>query len=98
MKTPDSVASKHTGIQYHRLTKAANNPDEVLFHDAWIEEQRHGQILGRILGTNERNPRTPTESECKVAATVIQWLGTNCGRSFLREVVQKSENLKDWLK
>ena len=60
--------------------------------------------LGALLtpikrGVGDDRPHDATKREAEVAATVIQWLGTNVGFVFLEEVlkeagyaVQKVEN------
>lgn len=91
---------KHQGLHANRLTKAADNPREVAFAEEWDKENSssfHNQptldhLLGIASGVRDR----------AVAATVIQWLGSNVGMSFLRnslarfgmEIVEKERDKK----
>lgn len=57
---------------------------EQVFADLWQEYNRSGQVLSQIiqasgLGKTKRSDTT-------VASIVIQWLGTNLGQRFLKQV------------
>jgi hypothetical protein len=49
-------------------------------------------VLESILSENpNEHPADITQRDATVAATVVQWLGTNCGQSFLHEVQREIE-------
>lgn len=50
-------------------------------------------FLGQRDGRPEFTPRLLNDREHIIAATAIQWLGTNCGRSFLLNVNRRTNNL-----
>lgn len=72
------------GLHAHRL-QYADNLMERLFAERWDEENRAFQILASLKGSE------PTEEEAVTVATVIQWLGSNVGRSFVDIVHQRYE-------
>lgn len=76
---------EHVGLHTHRLDREAHMNDaaqmlETRFHDRWTEVAPN--MLGYILGSgNERAAVSPDEA--RIAATVVQWLGTPVGQNFL---------------
>jgi hypothetical protein len=78
---------KHAGINTHRLPY--NNKERALA-EAW--EKEAPKTLPILLDGTHDNYRSDdfSERDAEVAATVIQWLGTHVGRSFLASV-QSSE-------
>lgn len=73
---------------------------EKAFSDAWKKENRYrpGINFGEGLLQDLFMQRTKFTDYCHlrinpvhryIAATVIQWLGTNCGFAFLQEVLEK---------
>jgi len=75
---------KHKGLSTYRL---ADNLLEQRFAEAW-ESIQHGNILDYLLSpTNRLEDTTTTERDKIVAATVIQWLGSPVGQTFLRDVL-----------
>ncbi len=73
--------SKPKGLHAHRFR---NNPEEKRFSDAWDEMN----VLCYLLGDGARKvPVEPREEQ--VAATVIQWLGSPVGQSFLEQLGYK---------
>lgn len=82
---------KHQGLHTNRLTKAADNPREVAFAKEWQKENIPGGMtetdytLDRLLWDTSE----PSERDAVVAATVIQWLGSNVGMSFLRNALAR---------
>lgn len=81
----------HQGFNSHRLK---DNPREVAFSKQWQEEQALGRVLHYILPAKP----TVTERDEAVAATVVQWLGSNVGMSFLEQVIRSSPEIKNWLR
>jgi hypothetical protein len=89
--------SIHTGYNAHRL---ADNPTERVFAEKWEEINTEGRdTLAWILNTfNTQNGRQEmgfvSERDAKVAASVIQWLGSPVGQSWLQDVRVVELNLK----
>jgi hypothetical protein len=83
---------KHIGIFSGRLAKSQNNPREVAFYEQWKKEQEDGHTLQHLIGNKL------TQRDATVAATVIQWLGSNIGMSFLEESILREPKIKQWLK
>lgn len=54
---------------------------------------RQGERVGR-RSRDDDIPEELTQRDARVAATVIQWLGTNVGDSFLRAVRKRAEELE----
>ena len=87
---------KHEGLHAYRLSPNACNPREVAFSDTW---QKQNEILtGRPYGTLQyllgdgtsfNGVKAITQDEATVAATVIQWLGSNVGMSFLEDALKR---------
>jgi len=75
---------KHKGLSTYRL---ADNPLEQRFAEAWESMQQRGNILDYLLSPTNRLDTTATERDKIVAATVIQWLGSPVGQTFLRDVL-----------
>lgn len=99
-------ASIHRSIDYHRVEHdREHRPDslELAFADVWEQENEsepgvnrgHGilQALmmnrGDFLGSQQAR-LIITRRDAAVAATAIQWLGTNVGGGFLHKVFQKA--------
>lgn len=72
------------GLHSHRLK---SNPMEKRFAECWDERQVYGRTLEYILSV-DNIPRPVNEHDEQVAATVIQWLGSPVGLSFLEKVLQ----------
>jgi hypothetical protein len=69
------------GLHAYRL-KDSFHATEREFAEAW---ERQGNTLAYLLG-NGRDPLAPSERDAIVAATVIQWLGSNVGQAFLSDL------------
>jgi hypothetical protein len=88
--------SIHTGYNAHRLK---SNPTERIFAEKWEEINTEGRdILAWILNTfsptdGRQIKGVVSERDAEVAASVIQWLGSPVGQSWLQEV----QELKDTL-
>ena len=77
----------HKGLHTHRLT---DNPEEKRFAEAWNDQNKYGRILEYLLSTHPNNhPVMVNEQEESIAATVIQWLGSPVGQSFLFDLGYK---------
>jgi len=92
-----STKRKQVGLHANRLAKNALNPREVAFADQWEEENAVGDILSWLLGDGVKKA-TPSERDREVAATVIQWLGSNIGLSFIIESAKRSPEIAKWLR
>lgn len=70
----------------HRSTwprRLRTDGPERIFYQRWIERNRRERILHHILRGEEGDWMEPTDRDSIVAASVVQWLGTNCGRGFI---------------
>lgn len=83
----------HEGINKHRLNPEAGNPREVVFAKAWEKANKEANYLRLILGKGREGYLL--ESEIQVAATVIQWLGSNCGMWFLRDIIKDNKEIRE---
>lgn len=93
--------SKNLGLNTDRL-EYSNSEMERAFSETWQEEnekkgginkgngilQDHFIADGLCYGSGEWY-HTITNMERFIVATIIQWLGTNCGRAFLEKVLKK---------
>jgi hypothetical protein len=78
---------------------------ERIFRDAWRKANRRERGLNGGCGLLELllSPHTErgfalfrlTQRDATVAASVIQWLGTNCGQGFLFEVEREIERQRE---
>lgn len=80
MKTPKWIVE---GYRTNRLKPKADNPREVAFAKQWKEEQAYEDVLFRLV-----DPLT--EGERRSVATIIQWLGSSVGFSFLRAALDRA--------
>ena len=84
--------SCYDGLDARRLDPEQNNPYEIALHDAWVEENAaydRDDLLEKLFPEE-----TITYRDKKIAATVIQWLGTNCGRGYLDRARSKMKNIR----
>jgi hypothetical protein len=76
----------HIGMRPWRYK---NNPEERRFAEAWLKENDGSgyktPLMDHMLGDGV-HPKTPTQRDITVAATVIQWLGSSVGQCFLRDL------------
>lgn len=82
--------SIHKGLRAYRLND--DNPSgmrESAFAEQWRKEQEWG-LLGHLL-SKDNTEVSYSDRDAEVAATVIQWLGTNVGQGFLRKVQENIE-------
>jgi len=76
------------GLNAHRISR---EPLEARFAEVWAKENsadKRAPLLAHLLsdGSNNAMPPIPSERDWLVANTVIQWLGSSVGQSFLEEV------------
>ena len=87
---------EHVGLHQNRFQ---NNPAEKAISDLWTKENENGRILEWLLCQEKgRIARDLTQEEATTAATVIQWLGTIVGRSFLVDAIKSNEDLERYIK
>lgn len=82
---------KHEGLSINRLKPEAENPREVVFAKRWRKENddpslRRGTLACLLRGGGKE---VLTQDEATVAATVVQWLGSPVGFSFLTDVLNE---------
>jgi hypothetical protein len=98
----DPEPQDHTGFKTDRIEDAVPEDWklwEKSFSEVWKRKNKpcagvnygHGMLQDIMLGiVVYQKPKDfdpwMTPRERKICATLIQWLGTNCGRSFLYEV------------
>lgn len=90
------MLEKNTGINAQRFSR---EPLEKLFAEEWDKENKneHGRrpTLPYLLDPlNQHNPLEPTDEEYRLAATIIQWLGSAVGQGFIEDVIQKAKDKK----
>lgn len=69
------------GLHEYRI---ASNPHEGIAAELWAKER----VLPDILGDGTYGGRViPSDRDQEVAATLMQWLGSPVGRSFVRELI-----------
>lgn len=73
------------GLHTYRFKE---NPEEKRFAEAWDKQNEQGSNLAYLLtvGDQTGRPVEPPDRDHVVAATVIQWLGSPVGQSFLRDL------------
>jgi hypothetical protein len=74
----------HIGKHNHRLGDKLNI-EELEFAKAWQKINDQGNILEYLMSKDNR-PREANGDQIEIAATVVQWLGSHVGQSFLRDL------------
>lgn len=87
---------KNKGLHSHRLQPGQNNPREVAFAEQWDFEQVNNQILNSLVGLGPHKEITDRDKE--VAATLMQWLGSNVGMSFIIESMRREPEIRKFLR
>jgi hypothetical protein len=80
---------KHEGLHVKRLHPDAGNSLEQAYAELWLKENTHrtgrsAPLLAYLLDGNF------SQRDATVAATVIQWLGSHVGRSFVNRALCES--------
>lgn len=78
----------HQGKSIHRLSI---NPREKIAAELW--ERDAPNTLPYLLGSDNKRADL-TDRDCLVAATVVQWLGSPVGQSFVREMIAAWDKVK----
>lgn len=74
------------GMTEHRFR---DNPEEERFAKWWGKQNKNYHTLSYLLHPawdHPGRPPKPSRNDACVAATVIQWLGSECGQAALREL------------
>ena len=78
---------KNKGLHQYRFK---DNPLEKAYAEQWEKDNKEGRILDYLLAKDPNYPKDEvTDRDIEVAATVIQWLGSPCGQSFVEDVINK---------
>lgn len=78
------------GNSLHRLN---SSPEEKRFAQAWADRQRDDDLLAYLMGDGKLKVKSLTDEDRKVAATVVQWLGSPVGQNFLRDLGYEKERV-----
>lgn len=76
---------KHEGIHAKRLE---HNFAEKIFADRWAQQNKESQLLRQLLNTSKSTLELITQRDADVAATIVQWLGSNVGKCFVKECLK----------
>jgi len=109
------IPPRHRGVLFTRVLQGHHPQDntrcvEAGFAEEWSERNKESHLLEQLLSRGTESdprqgfiPRTEREWEVAhlVAATVVQWLPTSGGCSFLRSAFRRGEGdfkyrLPDW--
>lgn len=80
------MKNRHIGLHEHRLKR---EEEENRFARAWTKHNKEGRILDHLLDVRPvqtGQPKEASDRDCRVAATVIQWLGSSVGQGFLGDL------------
>lgn len=100
LEQPDLLPVEHRGLHPKRLKRPFNREwgssvnAEAFFAAAWMRENKRSPGINRgftalewILCPDGRPyPGPVSRRDAAVAASVVQWFGTNCGSAFLDSV------------
>jgi hypothetical protein len=77
-------------MEGNKVYRHDQNPEEKRFHDNFIEDICHDNMMSAIVFEPKDGGLAPseylTEREEKIVISAIQWLGSPVGQSFLREM------------
>jgi putative RNA 2'-phosphotransferase len=85
-ETEDKICEQNNGIREFRFER---NPAERVFVEEFIEQDKCCNTLEYILSCNPNQRQYITDKQRSVAMTVIQWMGSPCGQSFLEVVSER---------
>ena len=84
------------GLHAYRFKQ---NPEELRFALAWLKEnsRENGTLLLAYLLSDgqDHRPQDLSERDQVVAASVIQWLGSPVGQSWLRDLGYEKKDAED---
>lgn len=85
-----SQPKERQSVNLIRVAREENSL-EKRFVTVWRAQERI-KILAYLLdperGRSKPDPKTPTDRDCQVAETVVQWLGSTVGQGFIEEVMK----------
>lgn len=90
--TEDKKMTKHIkGMKAYRLEDKSNEL-EIAFAEAWEDENNDYDFFGRLVsGRPNGYDYETTDRDEEIAATVIQWLGSDAGQGFIDRVRLKAK-------
>lgn len=78
------ILKKNRGLHSNRYSR---EPEEKRFAEAWDAKNRGVvRTLNYLLSSDSQRAIEPSDRERVLAATVIQWLGSSVGQSFLEDL------------
>jgi hypothetical protein len=80
---------KHVGINADRISR---EPEETEFAKAW--KAIAPENLGYLLCGQDKRDHNYSQRDAEVAATVIQWIGSQVGHDFVDAVREKHQSRK----
>lgn len=84
---------EHKGLSVNRLQ---DNPLEKAFAETWEEYNgQFNQLAYMLSEDNKLDWENVSDRDAQIAATVIQWLGSNVGQAFVRDVMENPEGRYD---
>jgi len=93
LRTYSIIQIKHESLRRYRLD---SNPIEKIFAEKWEQWQSIGNTLAYLLNKeNNSDWINVSQRDATVAATIIQWLGSPGGQSFLDKVQEEIEISKE---
>lgn len=80
---------KHEGCSPHRLN--IHNLEEMVFAEEWKKKCEMYNLLPYLLNENHGGAFVSgvSQRDAFVAATIVQWLGTNVGSGFLQVCLER---------
>lgn len=81
----------HRGYLHQRVQ---SNPLEAAFAQQWEDRNSDGSLIHAICGDVE----SFTRQECYIAASIVQWLGTNVGMGFVETALQRCGHTINWFR
>lgn len=98
--TKPEIEELHRGLSFERTDDAKTNPRERVFAEEWNRINTQDPLGYSLLDRLCHEPRdsfavggppsgTCNERDHQIAATVIQWLGSNVGQGFLDQTIPR---------
>lgn len=96
----EAIEPRHQGLHPNRLL---SDPERIYFEE-WCKANERVPFVNSGFNTLEwilcpseqRTPDRVGDRDAQVAATLIQWLGTNCGRCFIEKCEQRIRREQDF--
>jgi putative RNA 2'-phosphotransferase len=84
----EQKSEKDDGISRYRFDQ---NPAERIFVEEFIEQDKCCYTLEYLLSPTANVRKDVTDEQRAVAMTIIQWMGSPCGQSFLEVVAERCQ-------